>query len=164
MRKWFIADTHFDHDNVVEYDARPFGNAEEMNEEIIKRWNNKVSPDDLVYHLGDFALSNFEKSKEMLTRLNGIKVLIRGNHDRSTAQCWKMGWNYVNDFGLINIAGNLVILVHDPKDIQGWDGYILHGHYHRQTPYNSCFCVSCNIHDYEPVPEKRLIQWVSGKR
>ena len=55
---WFTSDTHFFHNNIIDYCKRPFVNAEEMNEYIIKQWNSVVKPQDEVYHLGDFAFGN----------------------------------------------------------------------------------------------------------
>ena len=52
---WFTSDTHFFHDKVVEYSQRPFANVEEMNEEMIARWNSVVHQDGIVFHLGDFC-------------------------------------------------------------------------------------------------------------
>ena len=64
MKIWIISDTHFCHKNIIAYSGRPFKTVEEMNDEIIKRWNNKVGKDDFVIHLGDFALG--KKDDELL--------------------------------------------------------------------------------------------------
>lgn len=57
-KTWFISDTHFGHVNILKYDERPFADIEEMNEELIKRWNKKVKNGDTVWFLGDFAMFN----------------------------------------------------------------------------------------------------------
>ena len=75
---WIISDTHFFHVNVGRYCNRP-DNWQEL---IIKNWNDLISPEDTVLHLGDFAFgkrSNFDILTEVL---NGRIILIRGNHDR----------------------------------------------------------------------------------
>ena len=52
-----------------------------MNEELIKRWNERIGKNDEVYHLGDFALSTSEEFIPIIERLNGVKYLIVGNHE-----------------------------------------------------------------------------------
>lgn len=78
---WFISDTHFGHKNILEYEkeARPFETIEEMNENIIDRWNKVVKEKDIVFHLGDFAFG--KHNIDIGKRLNGHKKLIMGNHD-----------------------------------------------------------------------------------
>lgn len=71
---YFTADHHFSHANIIPYAYRPFASAEEMNGEMIRRWNETVSPEDAVYHLGDFALASAERIAEFLARLNGYKI------------------------------------------------------------------------------------------
>jgi len=79
---YFTADTHLGHKNVIEYSTRPFINAEEMDEVLIKNWNSLVQPCDEVYHLGDFSFHKPAKTAALLNKLNGQKYLIQGNHDR----------------------------------------------------------------------------------
>ena len=78
---FFTSDTHFCHENIIKFVGRPFENADEMNEALISRWNEKVPEDGLVFHLGDFAFASFKKWEEIRSRLNGEIVLIKGNHD-----------------------------------------------------------------------------------
>ena len=80
---FFTADTHFGHENVIQFDKRPFASADEMDEEMIKRWNNKVGKGDLVYVLGDMIWKSIADYAEPLIKsLNGQIILIKGNHDR----------------------------------------------------------------------------------
>ena len=74
------SDHHFYHNNVIRYCARPFATVEEMNEKMIAAWNNRVPHDALVYYLGDFSMA-FRSVEVFTKRLNGIKILIPGNHD-----------------------------------------------------------------------------------
>lgn len=78
---YYIADTHFYHKNILQYENRPFNTVEEMNKHIIKCWNTKINNKDTVYILGDFAFAKTEKIEELLEQLNGNKILIKGNHD-----------------------------------------------------------------------------------
>lgn len=86
INTFFIADTHFGHANILEYEseARPFKTVEEMNDVMIERWNSVVNNKDIVYHLGDFAFGKHNVC--IASRLNGKKRLVLGNHDNySTA-------------------------------------------------------------------------------
>lgn len=78
---FFTSDTHFNHLNIIKYAQRPYSNAEEMNEALIKNWNRVVKPDDIVFHLGDFMFGNINRFWEIRSRLNGKIYLIHGNHD-----------------------------------------------------------------------------------
>ena len=74
---YFISDTHFCHSNIIKYCDRPFKDVKEMNETIINNWNNIVTNEDIVYHLGDFCLSTDDEIKNIFNRLNGTIILIR---------------------------------------------------------------------------------------
>ena len=50
------SDHHFGHTNITRYDERPYGSVEEMDADMIARWNETVAPKDSVYHLGDIFL------------------------------------------------------------------------------------------------------------
>lgn len=77
---FFTSDTHFGHANIIEFAKRPFSSVEEMDEALIKNWNERVPKDGLVFHLGDFSFGRHSCEK-YLKRLNGKIVLIVGNHD-----------------------------------------------------------------------------------
>lgn len=79
---YFCSDTHFGHANIIKYSNRPFYSIEEMNESLINNWNSVVKPNDIVYHLGDFAFLPYKNLKQIARRLNGIKHFIMGNHDK----------------------------------------------------------------------------------
>lgn len=79
---WFTSDTHFNHSQIIKYCDRPYENQNDMNEDMIARWNAIVKPEDTVFHLGDFAFtSNIDTIREIVSRLNGEIFLILGNHD-----------------------------------------------------------------------------------
>lgn len=80
MAIFFTSDLHLYHANVIRYCARPFATVEEMNEMIVKNWNETVGPDDVVYCLGDFAMA-FRPVETFTRRLMGTKYLVPGNHD-----------------------------------------------------------------------------------
>ena len=78
---WLTSDTHFGHDKDFVWNARGFENIEQHNQEIIKRWNEVVKKDDIVYHLGDVMLGDLESGMECLKQLNGQIKIVLGNHD-----------------------------------------------------------------------------------
>lgn len=83
---WFSSDLHFNHDREFIWKARGFNSVDEMNEEIIRRFNEKVDPYDDVYLLGDISLGGgseeiIAKNKSLIERLNGHLYIIIGNHD-----------------------------------------------------------------------------------
>ena len=80
---YYIADTHFGHDNIIRFSNRPFNSADEMDKAIIANWNKKVKPDDDVYILGDFAYKG-KDYRYYIKQLNGNKHLVIGNHDTKT--------------------------------------------------------------------------------
>lgn len=83
MKTFLTSDTHYFHKNVLIYSKRPYSSLEEMHESLINNWNEAVSAKDLVYHLGDFFISNkIEEIESILSRLNGTIRLIQGNHDK----------------------------------------------------------------------------------
>jgi calcineurin-like phosphoesterase family protein len=81
--QWFTADLHLEHPGIVkERDGvrnRPFETCEEHDEAVIERWNGRVKPKDKVYVIGDVSIKKIGLQK--LARLNGLKPLIKGNHD-----------------------------------------------------------------------------------
>jgi calcineurin-like phosphoesterase family protein len=82
MTTFFCSDTHFGHRNIIKYSERPFADFEEMDWKIVDQWNKTVGPTDVVYHLGDVAMGDSSRWDDILSSLNGYKVLVVGNHDR----------------------------------------------------------------------------------
>jgi calcineurin-like phosphoesterase family protein len=130
---WLISDTHFGHEKTCtvfkRHDGtplRPFKSAEEMDEEMVKRWNERVRPEDRVYHLGDVVISR--KNLAILHRLNGDKVLIRGNHDIFKLQDYTEYFRDIRGYHILNG----MILSHIPvhSDSLGRFGVNIHGHLH----------------------------------
>ena len=83
MTTYFTSDNHFFHQKILEYCNRPFSSIEEMNTELIKRYNSVVKNNDTVYFLGDFAFTkNVDDIINILKQLKGKKHFICGNHDK----------------------------------------------------------------------------------
>jgi calcineurin-like phosphoesterase family protein len=129
---FLTSDTHFGHVNIcnfTNYDGspvRPWDSVEEMDEEMVKRWNETVGPKDKVYHLGDVVINR--KSLQILDRLNGDKVLIKGNHDIFPLKDYV---KYLRDIRAYHVM-NGCILSHIPvhKDSIARFGANIHGHTH----------------------------------
>lgn len=83
MGIFVTSDLHFGHKNIIKYENRPYQNIEQMDKDLIKKWNDTVEKDDTVYVLGDFSWYRGEKTNEILKQLKGKKILIIGNHDRN---------------------------------------------------------------------------------
>lgn len=133
--KFYTSDLHFYHKNIIKYEDRPFSSVEEMNEYLICKWNNKVSDNDEVYILGDFAFCSGTDANKLLDRLKGKKYLIRGNHDSflSDRGFDKTKFEWIRDYAKITDSGEKVILFHYPIavwDSQHYGSIHLYGHVH----------------------------------
>ena len=84
MRIFATSDTHFGHDREFLYKPRGFNSIAEHDEEVIRRWNETVEPDDWVLHLGDVMLGDNKHGLECLKKLNGKIFIVPGNHDTAT--------------------------------------------------------------------------------
>lgn len=134
MNTWIISDTHFLHDNIIVYCKRPFKNATHMNEVMIERWNNRVKPGDLVYHLGDVGLTKGDALEKIIARLNGKKILALGNHDKSAQRMMDFGFDYACESLTISHFNHLLLLTHKPQKMNLGVNFVLHGHIHNSTP------------------------------
>lgn len=139
---FFTSDTHFGHQNILDFCKRPFNSVEEMDEALIKNWNNVVGPNDYVFHLGDFCFKGSQYWDRMLNQLNGHKFLIIGNHDiKNLKDGAMMKFDWVGMQAYITVAGRCVYLNHFPFLCYGgayrsesnavWQAF---GHVHSKTP------------------------------
>lgn len=112
---YFTSDLHLDHANIIKYCARPFGSIGEMNAALIENWNARVGLGDVVYVIGDFALSSRERIAELRSKLGGTIVLVRGNHDRSEKALRECGFDDVCNELRLRLADQLLYLCHIPQ-------------------------------------------------
>lgn len=162
---WFTSDTHFLHENICILSDRPFDSVSEMTEHIVEVWNDRVKPDDLVYHLGDFACSYGKKDAgaidDLIRRLNGNKTLIIGNHDRKEVTENKR-WARVERMHEIKIDlggehNQRIVLCHYP--LRSWNqnhrgSWMLHGHCHGNLPDPGGKTIDVGVdccHRYGPI-------------
>lgn len=132
MSQLFLSsDSHFGHRNIIKYESRPFYTAEEMDAEIIRRWNKIISPEDRVIFLGDFCLRNRDYYRNILDQLNYHSMLwIKGNHDKGLSVLNMFPRVFAVKNAIIEIEGlGDVFLNHEPETrMQAL--YTLHGHIH----------------------------------
>lgn len=84
MNIWFTSDWHFNHEKPFIYKPRGYHSPEEMNKDLIDRYNRFVALNDEVYCLGDCCLGGAEKLEEnyqLMRQLHGLIHIVRGNHD-----------------------------------------------------------------------------------
>ncbi len=162
-QRFLIADPHFGHHNIVKFTdkngnlIRPWTNLDEMQEDMVQRWNETVDPGDTVYLLGDVCMTR--KSLPILGRLNGRKVLIKGNHD-----IWglKDYTPYFADIrGVVKMGDYYLthIPLHEASlPMEKWCKGNIHGHLHaRRVLMNDgsihpwYLCVSAEHTDYRPM-------------
>lgn len=150
---YFTSDTHFGDERLNLYGRDlMFKNKEEIDNYIIERWNNRVTNLDIVYHLGDVAMN--PESYENIKKLNGYKILIKGNYDMKYDDSFL--YKYFNqvyeDYLLKDEAGNvLYFLNHFPEKTSFMYKNIV-GHIHRcWLVQRRMVNVGCDIHHFSPV-------------
>ena len=130
---FLVSDTHFGHKGVCHFTQndgvtklRPWDTPEEMDEAMVKLWNDRVKPTDKVYHLGDVVINR--RALGIMRRLNGDKVLIRGNHDIFKDDEYREHFRELRAYHVMNG----LILSHIPvhPESLGRFGTNIHGHTH----------------------------------
>ena len=163
MNSWFTSDHHFGHKNIIEFSNRPFASVEEMNETLIARWNEKIAPDDNVYHLGDVALMPPNKLRPLLDRLHGKIHLVTGNHESSALACADR-FEWIKDYYELTLADpeahrgqRFIVLLH--YAMRAWNAshhgtWHLYGHTHGDLPDDPASLsidVGVDCHDFYPL-------------
>ncbi len=139
MANFYISDWHYGHKNIIAYDNRPFKTVEEMNNTMVKRWNNTVSDEDTVFVLGDMFWCSESDAVPVLESLKGTKVLICGNHDTYKKAEFRNRFAAIHDYREIEDEDRSVVLCHYPipcfkNHFYGW--YHLYGHVHNSFESN----------------------------
>jgi calcineurin-like phosphoesterase family protein len=155
MTIYFTSDQHFGHAAARGFYRRPFLSVDEMDREMIDRWNAVVEPADEVWLLGDFAVrQSRERVGYLLDALHGRKHLITGNNDGpSVTDC--AGWRSVQAYAEITVDAVKLVLCHYPfrtwRDM-GKGAINLHGHSHgRLKAMPNQFDVGVDLWDFRPV-------------
>jgi calcineurin-like phosphoesterase family protein len=151
MTIFFTADQHFGHKNIIKFNNRPFSTIEEMDAELINRWNFVVKKKDIVYVLGDFA---FQKPEEYLSKLNGNIIRIKGSHDHDIKEPYLIR---LKPEGLLDEYGNQRIIILCHYSMRTWEcshyaSWGLYGHSHNNLPpYGLSFDCGVDAWNYYPI-------------
>ena len=165
-KRWIIADPHFGHKSIIEYENRPFNSVEEMDKVMLTNWNKTIDKNDKVFLLGDFAFANSEETKQYINSLNGYKILVLGNHDLGHSVAWwlKAGFNEVSAYPII--VDEWYMFSHEPLYVNRNMPYAnVFGHVHNNPAYADCssrsFCVSVERISYTPIDFEVVKQRIS---
>lgn len=163
----FTADTHFGHEEIRVHCNRPFASCKDMDDEIIRLWNQKVGRGDLVYHLGDFSWGSADKIIENRKRLNGQIILIRGNHDKGIQGRVKKQFAGIYDQKLLKIEDLRIFLNHYSMNV--WEdsclgSWHLFGHSHgRVNGIGKSFDVGVDANGFTPLTLEEVINKMKGR-
>lgn len=144
-RYFFTGDHHFWHKNIIlpEYENRGFldqngaPDVEAMNEHLITSWNNNITDDDIVCHVGDLSFGGYRKTRQVLERLSGKMIFVHGEHDSSSVlKAIRESGKLLMDIAPVHeieIENQFVILSHHPYRVWARShhgSWNLHGHCH----------------------------------
>jgi calcineurin-like phosphoesterase family protein len=149
-----------------------------MNEALVTNWNNKVTNQDTVYMVGDISFGKEDETKEVLTRLNGRKVLILGNHDKVIPK-WKNIRRIlysIHDMLEIDVIDSdcpsgkqRIILLHYAMKVWNkshFGAWHLYGHSHGtlpDDPNSLSLDVGVDCHNYAPISYEEVKVLMSNK-
>lgn len=170
---YIISDTHFYHNKIAEYCGRP----ENWQDMIIENWNSIIGVDDIVLHLGDFAIikgfqlqmynsTKKEMIKNLVDKLNGKIYLIKGNHDRHSVGFFRdTGITLIKKPFVIEYSGEKILFSHKFKPCKS-KIINVHGHWHQKSLF--IFKVYKNYHInmsveqtmYKPIQFKNLYRYL----
>ena len=158
---FFTRDTHFGDPRVLRLDRGPFASVAEHDATLIVRWNERVAPDDEVWHLGDFTSAHGPAAADLLARLHGRKHLVIGNNDPPTV-IEADAWTNVQHYKEMIVDGHRLVLCHYP--FRTWNqigkkAINLHGHSHgRLKPMLRQFDVGVDARALQPVTLAKLLE------
>ena len=174
---YITSDLHFFHDRAFVYEPRGFSNINEMNEAIVKRWNQIVQPEDTVYVLGDIMLNDNEGGIKLLKSLKGHIHIILGNHDTPTREALYKDCENVVEVALaakLKYKGYHFFMTHYPcftgnleKESLKQCTCNLYGHTHQKTNFYQdipfMFHVGVDSHNCTPVHIDQIIEDMNKK-
>jgi len=176
---YFISDQHWGHKAIIWMEKRPFSDVNEMNQYMIDAWNSVVTNEDTVYHIGDLSYKLNPKylKNNILSKLNGEKHLIIGNHDERILNTIKDSFKTINYYGKLSYKYNdkeyKFVMFHNP--IYSWNGIwrgTIHicGHTHTKSRKyfenhpGRIINVSAELLNYKPISIVDIIDRVGNKK
>ncbi len=141
MAKLYSSDFHYEHYRIVRFDGRPWFNVDEMREDLIQRWNNKVTDNDDVYIIGDFCWGTAAAWRKIVPRLKGRKHLIPGNHEPKLPKDVRDMFVEIVPYKELKDGGHKVILSHYPIIAYNHDSdpktLMFYGHVHNTSEFRA---------------------------
>jgi len=167
MNKFFSADCHFNHINVISYCDRPFRDVDHMNRSLIRKWNERVKSDDVVYHVGDFCFRGKKEGgkttvQQWEEKLNGKIIHILGNH------CPNNSGKELIYSAMMKMGGYRVWTKHIPpddySDIPKDVDFVLCGHIHNVFKHKilnniPIINVGVDVWDFRPVRLDEILKY-----
>jgi len=154
---------HFGHKKIMTYENRPFASIENMDAAIIKNWNNTVSKTDKIFIAGDVSFYGKDKTAEIIQKLNGKKILVKGNHDERGNNWWAdVGFDEVSNYPII--YRERFVIQHEPPEynIETTPYFYIYGHVHGDEKYKTITqktaCVCVERWNYTPVELEKIIE------
>ena len=150
---WIISDTHFNHPAIIDFEDRP----KDYQAQIIRKWNNNVSDDDIVLHLWDVIFDRPSELEEILSLLKGTKILVRWNHDKRPINFYlRKGFDFAMDSFEFTYWWKDILFTHIPKTkLKEWQINIhwhCHSKWHREFNLTSNHLLySAEIENYMPL-------------
>ncbi len=166
MNIYFTADWHNLHYNILRFCNRPFKNVIEQEQCLLYNWNSIVKPKDIVYYLGDIAMTQ-NGAISALTKMNGIKIFILGNHDFRFKNIIKQYCREVHNLCDIRIGQQKITLCHYAMRV--WNcshhgAWCVHGHSHGTLPsLGKSYDVGVDSNNFKPVSFEELEVIMSKK-
>ena len=166
MADFFTSDLHFHHGNIIRHCNRPWPTVDLMNEALIQNWNADIKPGDTTYVAGDLffgPIRSKDQIEDILSRLNGKIVLIKGNHDVAwLKRFYKEPPMPVYHYKMISVEKQYIFLCHYPMVV--WDRshygtWHLYGHSHEDMiPYKpkNSLNIGIDLHGYKPLSFKKV--------
>ncbi|MFS0660910.1 metallophosphoesterase [Niallia alba] len=174
--KYFISDTHFFHENIINFCNRPFEDVTIMNQTLIDRWNAVIGQKDEVYILGDFVVRGTGKqANEILMQLNGKKYLIKGNHEYylDDPEFESSYFEWIKDYYSFKYNKKTFVLFHYP--ILEWHNFYngsihLYGHvHHKKKEYlqnilgRRAINVGVDVNNFSPISLDQVLTIVKSR-